>query len=121
MSQALFDMLAPAKSTARLLSAANTVNATVVKAIPGAVFSIEGFNAGTITYLKLYDKASSPDENDTPKRTIYLPANLRFQIDFGRGLNFVNGIAYRMTTAAADNSTAAVASAAILAMNIDYT
>ena len=121
MSQGLFDTLAPAKSTDRLLSAANTVNATIVKATPGVIFSIEGFNAATITYLKLYDKATTPDENDTPKRTIYLPASLRFQIDFGRGLNFVNGISYRMTTAGADNSTAAVAAAAVLAMNIDYT
>lgn len=121
MSQGLFDSLAPARSTARLLSAANTANPTIVKASPGAVYSIEGFNAGTITYLKLYDKATAPDENDTPKRTIYLPANLRFQIDCGRGLNFASGISYRMTTAAADNSTAAVASGAVLAMNIDYT
>lgn len=109
-----------ARGTHRLLSAANTVNATLVKGSPGKVFTISGFNAGTITYLKLYDKATAPAETDTPRRTIYLAANTSFHHDFAGGQMFHAGIGYRMTTAAADNSTAAVASAAILALNIDY-
>lgn len=110
----------PAKGTARLLSADNTVNATLVKSSPGIIRHIDGFNAGTISYLKLYDKASAPAETDTPRRTIYLTASAMFSFDFADGLEFGKGIGYRITTAAADNSTAAVASGAILAMNIDY-
>jgi hypothetical protein len=110
----------PSQATHRLLSAANTTNATVVKAKPGSIDSICGFNAGAITYLKIYDKATTPDETDTPRLTLYLAANLMFDFPFGRGINFANGIAYRMTTAAADNSTAAVASAAVLALNVNY-
>jgi len=109
-----------ARGTHRLLSAANTVNATLVKGSGGKVYTISGYNAGVITYLKLYDKVSAPAETDTPRRTIYLPANANFHFDFAAGQQFLFGIGYRMTTAAADNSTAAVASAAILALNIDY-
>jgi ribonuclease HII len=106
------------QNTHRLLSAANSVNATSVTTTPTTVTGIDGFNAGTITYLKLYDKATAPDENDTPRRTIYIAANTSFRYDFT--LLFTRGLAYRMTTAGADNSTAAVAAAAILALNIDH-
>lgn len=119
-SQAALNFLRRPTATARLLSAANTVNATIVKASAGVLFGLDGFNAGTITYLKLYDSAIEPTEAMTPRRTIYLPANLRFQLEWRSGLDFPNGISYRMTTAAADNSTAAVASAAVLALNLDY-
>lgn len=108
------------QSTHRLLSAANTVNATLIAAVPATITGIGGYNAGTVTYLKLYDIAEAPDENDTPRQTIYLPANATFRFEFAAGLIFGKGIGYRMTTAAADNSTAAVASGAVLALNIDY-
>lgn len=110
-----------AQQTARLLSAANTTNDTLVLGRPGRVYGVGGFNAGTITYLKLYDKATAPVVGtDTPRRTIYLPANTAFQIDFANPLHFAQGIGYGMATAGADNSTAAVASGAVLALNIDY-
>lgn len=108
------------QSTHRLLSAANTANPTVVLASNGMITGIGGYNAGTVTYLKLYDKATAPDETDAPRQTIYLAASAMFRLDFSEPLAFAKGIAYRMTTAAADDSTAAVASGAILALNIDY-
>ncbi len=110
-----------AEATARLLSAAADVNATVVKASSGVIYTIEGWNAAVITYLKLYDKATTPSDADTPRRTILLPANTRFALDFPRGLLFAAGIGFRLTTGRADNDTNAVAADAVLALNIDYT
>lgn len=50
-------------TTARLISAAGTTNATNVKATPGRVFHIFGYNAATsVTYLKLYNKATAPED-----------------------------------------------------------
>ncbi|MBI1359855.1 MAG: hypothetical protein GC155_06165 [Alphaproteobacteria bacterium] len=110
----------PAESVHRLLSAFNTTNATVAKNAPCVLDSIDLWNAGTVTYLKLYDKATAPAETDTPVLTIYLAASLTRNIQFPKGLKFAAGLAYRMTTAGADNSTAAVAAAAVLAMNMAY-
>jgi hypothetical protein len=104
----------------RLLSAANSANATSVKTVPGKLYKLEGWNAGVVTYLKLYDKASAPAETDTPKLTIYLPASLKFNIDFPQGLNFPTGIGYRLVTGNADNDNTSVAAAAVLAFNLVY-
>ena len=110
----------PAQQTHRLLSAANTANPTIVNDRSTLLQRITGFNAGAITYLKLYDKATAPAETDTPRKTLYIAANTSFDFAFGDGMTFGSGLGYRMTTTAADNSTAAVAAAAILALNIDY-
>lgn len=108
-----------AAKTARLLSAAASVNATVVKAAAGTLKRIQGHNArASAVYLKLYDKASVPSETDTPRKTIYLPASTSF--DRQQDDYFGQGIAYRMTTAGADNDTGALTAADILALNIDY-
>lgn len=109
----------PAQQTHRLLSSAATVNATSVTTSATTLRGVMGFNArASAVYLKLYNKGSAPDENDTPRKTIYLPASTAFELrpnDF-----FGAGLAYRMTTAGADNSTAAVAAGDILALNLDY-
>ncbi len=110
-----------AQSTARLLSAANTNNATSVSNGFTKVYGIGGFNAGTVSYLKLYDKGSAPVAADTPRRTIYLPANVAFQLDFVNPLTFSKGLGYRIVTGVADADDTAVAAAAVLALNIDYT
>jgi hypothetical protein len=105
----------------RLLSAANSANATNVKSVPGKLYKLEGWNAAVVTYLKLYDKASAPAETDTPKLTIYLPASLKFNLDFGAsGLLFPTGIGYRLVTGNADNDNTSVAAAAVLAFNLVY-
>jgi len=106
--------------THRLLSAANTPNATLVSADARTLHGIQVYNAGTATYLKIYDKATAPDENDTPIMTIYLAATTSYNLAWDRGIKLANGLGYRMTTAAADNSTAAVAAAATLGLNILY-
>lgn len=108
-------------STGRLLSSAASVNATIVKASAGRMYGMQGYVARTsAVYLKLYNKATAPDETDTPVKTLYLPPSSAFAIDFPSGYSFTAGISYRMTTAGADNSTAAVASGDVLAFNLDY-
>lgn len=109
-------------NNARLLSAAGSDNATLVKARKGKVLKISGYNArGSAVYLKLYDKATAPTVGtDTPFATIYLAASSAFNHEWENGLDFTLGLGYGTTTAGADNSTAAVTAADILAMNIAY-
>jgi hypothetical protein len=114
-------------STARLLSAAASTNATVVKASAGNVFKIVGVNANAAArYLKLYNKATSPTVGtDTPVWTFYLPPSTvnggQFELNFGSmPLYFATGIGYALTTAAADADTGALTLADVVAMNIGY-
>ncbi len=107
-----------------LLSAAST-NATVVKASPGTVFNIDvGSIDETPVYLKFYNKATTPSESDTPVARFTIPGSTG-GIGAGRvvslpnGLAFSTGIAIRLTTGAADNSTGAVSAGEITA-NIGY-
>jgi hypothetical protein len=106
-------------NTARLLSAAASVNATLVSNQPVTLKRISGYNASAaVVYLKLYDKASAPAETDTPRKTLALPAETAFCLD--QDDLFGTGLGYRLTTASADNSTAAVAAGDIVGLNIDY-
>lgn len=106
--------------TARLLSAAATTNGTSVKAANGTLKRITGYNArASAVYLKLYDTSSAPTVGtDTPRKTYYLPASSAFVFDLDD--YFGQGIGYGMTTAAADNSTAALTAGDILCLNVDY-
>lgn len=109
-----------AQKTSRLLSSAATTNATSVKTTRGALRRIIGYNAAaTARYLKIYDTAVAPTVGtDTPRKTYYLPATSGFAFDLDD--YFGQGIGYGLTTAAADNSTAAVAAGDILCLNVDY-
>lgn len=109
-------------SVARLLSSAATTNSTLVKASAGRLFAVQGYNAsGTVAYLKIYNKATAPTiGTDVPVKTIALPATTIFALDWPLGLYFPLGIGFGLTTAVADNSTAAVAAADILGLNFDY-
>lgn len=116
-----------ATTVARLLSAAASTNATSVKASAGDVFKIIGTNTNAAArYLKLYNKASAPTVGtDTPVMTLYLPPSSVgggvFQFDFGsKQLYFATGIAYALTTAAADADTGALTAGDVVAMNIAY-
>lgn len=108
-------------SVARLLSAAASVNSTLVKSSRGRVFRIAGFNANAAArYLKLYNKATAPTVGtDTPVWTEYLAPTSKFSIDLG-GLYFATGIGFGLTTAGADADTGALTAADILAMNLTY-
>ena len=46
----------------RLLSAAGSTNATIVKASPARLFELIGFNArASAVYFKIYNKITTPD------------------------------------------------------------
>jgi hypothetical protein len=109
-----------ATNTARLLSSAATTNATSAKASAGTLRRITGWNArASAVYLKLYDKVSAPTVGtDTPRKTIYLPAQSGFVFDIDD--YFGQGIAFALTTGSADADTGAVASGDVLGLNLDY-
>lgn len=102
----------------RLISAAGSVNATLVKASAGTVVRVIGYNAkASAVYLKLYNKATAPTVGtDTPAMTIYLPASGAFSIPVD--CFFWTGIGFGLTTDNADNGTTALSSGDILGLNI---
>lgn len=124
---ASYDRLTKANAVARLLSSAASTNATSVKASAGNVFTIYGVNTNAAArYLKLYNKASAPTVGtDTPVLTLYLPPTAVgggvFSFKLGEfGQYFGTGIAYALTTAAADSDTGALTSGDVIAMNVTY-
>jgi hypothetical protein len=83
----------------------------VVKDSPGRLYGYHLSNNGAAkAFVKLYDKATAPDENDTPKLTLELPAGGTVPLSVGPGIAFTAGISVRGTTGAADNDTGAPSS-----------
>lgn len=118
-----WDRLVAPNLTSRLVSAAATVNSTLVKSTPGKLHKLQGYNAAAaLRYLKIYNKASAPTVGtDTPFVTIVLPASAAFSIDYPNGgLHHTLGIGYGMTTAAADADTGALTLADITGFNVIY-
>lgn len=109
-----------ATSTARLLSAAASTNATSVKASAGTVRMVSGRNArATSVFLKFYNKASAPTVGtDTPRKTIEIPGGSTFVLDCHD--YYATGIAFALTTAAADADTGALTAGDIVCLNVDY-
>ena len=103
-----------------LISAAST-NATSVKASAGVVYSIAVFNANAAArWFKMYNKASAPTVGtDTPVFRALIPAGGGFVLQLPVGKKFGTGIAFALTTGAADSDTGAVA-ANELTVNLDY-
>jgi hypothetical protein len=108
-------------AASRLPSSLNSTNPTAAKASAGNLFNVNGYNSSaTVTYLKFYDKATAPTVGtDVPVLTLAIPASAVFSYDLD-GFRFATGIAYGLTTAAADNGTTAVAAGAILGLNVVY-
>jgi hypothetical protein len=109
----------PTDRTSRLVSAAASVNAALVQVGNVTVRRVNGFNAAVAPrYLKLYDKATLPDQNDVPRKTYYLPASSAFAHDSND--YYMNGFGYRITVNGIDNDNTALTAADILGLNIDY-
>jgi hypothetical protein len=108
----------------KLNSAAST-NATSVKASAGNIYGIQVYNTNaSARYLKLYNKSSAPTVgSDTPVKVITIPGSTTgagSNITLPNiGVSFGNGIAFAITTGAADSDTGAVAANEII-VNIDY-
>lgn len=105
-------------TAARLPSSAATNNATLISANPGAVYSVNGYNASAgVIYLKFYDKATAPTVGtDVPVLTYALPATAAFSFPVPFG--FVTGIGYGLVTGAADADNTAVGAGDVLGLSI---
>jgi hypothetical protein len=117
-----WDRFADPSLVARLVSAAASVNSTLVKSTPGRVHFVGGYNAAAaLRYLKLYNKATAPTVGtDTPfYGPIVLPATAAFAIPIPR-LFFTLGIGYGITVNGADADATALTAADITGLNIAY-
>lgn len=106
----------------RIASAAASTNATSAKTKPGVVFNIVANNTNAaLRYLKLYNKASAPTVGtDTPMLTIPLRPQENTIVSFSSPIIFTVGIAYALTTGAADNDTGALTSGDVVGLNVVY-
>jgi hypothetical protein len=66
----------------------------VVKASPGVLFGLAGFNSkATAQFVQLHDTTSVPSDTAVPKVIITVPGLSNFSLDFGLyGRNFATGI-----------------------------
>lgn len=105
------NVIAQQLTTNRYNSAAST-NATSVKASPARLMTVAASNVNAAArYLKLYDLAVPPTVGtSTPALTIPLPATSAVALNLGAlGVDFANGLAFAITTGAADTDAVAVA------------
>jgi len=92
----------------------------IAKANAGQIFTALLSNtAGSIVYVKLYDKATAPTSSDTPTHTIPLQANQTLPWSSVDGINFTTGISMRASTGVADNDNTAPAANQVI-VNIEY-
>ena len=61
-------------------------------------------------YLRLYNATSNPATTDTPVARFIIPGAGGREVPLPVGLSFSTGIAFRLTTGAADNDDSAAAS-----------
>ncbi len=82
----------------------------IVKASPGMLFGWSIHNnaaGGTPIFVKLYNQATVPDENDTPIITLGVEGSIiPNELELSRGIIFSTGISVRCTTGTADTDTA---------------
>jgi hypothetical protein len=118
----LIAAVAVPSATLRLPSAAGSTNATAGAIGACRLFNIQGMNAATTTrYLKLYDLARAPVVGtDAPAKTLALPPSSSFAFDWANPYQFKRGLSFALTTGAADSDTAALTSADVVGLNIDY-
>jgi hypothetical protein len=110
-------------TVARIVSAANTTNATSAKGSAGRLYKIDGYNAAAaVRYIKIYNKATAPTVGtDTPLVTLAVAPSSRFEIMWGpTGIFLATGIAFALTTGSADADTGALTAADIVGLNLYY-
>lgn len=84
------------------------VTGQVVKNGAGQLYGYYLFNNGSaVRFVKVYDKATTPTQSDTPVWTLALPAGAGANVAFPNGVAFASGISLRATTGVADADTGA--------------
>lgn len=118
---ATWDRRRKPNGASRIPSAAASVNATSAKASAGDLHLVNGHNAkASVVYIKFYNKASAPTVGtDTPVLTLACPASSPFSFNLG-GFYFATGIAYGLTTDAADAGTTALLAGDVLGLTVTY-
>lgn len=108
-------------TTLYTLTAANSTNATNVKASAGQVYSISGYTiSATAAWLSLYNNAGTPTCGTSIIQQYLIPGSASgagFNIDFSAPKGFATGIAFCITTGIAGTGSVAASSYVI---NIDY-
>lgn len=106
----------------RRIATADT-NAAVIKSgsteLKGWALYGATATAGDNFFVKLYDKATVPDETDAPILTLVLHNRVNHTEEIPGRLVLENGLAIRITGALADNDTTALAAGDMVA-NIFY-
>jgi hypothetical protein len=69
-----------APSNARSTAYANSL---LVKATPGTLYGMAGYNSGPDQFIQLYDAVSLPANGVAPVVTFRVPAQNNFSIEFG--------------------------------------
>lgn len=109
-------------SAAAFLSDGST-KAGVIKNAAGQIYGLSVGNANAAAcYVRLYNMTTNPATTDTPVYRFLIPggsAGAGREKTWPLGMAFSTGIAYRITTGAADNNDTAAASAEVTA-NFDY-
>jgi len=111
-------------SNAFTLTAANTTNATLVKAAPGIITAIQCINVNAaVRYLRLYDMNRVPVAGaGTPERKYAIPGNAAgagFVLAPAIPMQFISGIAFTLTTGVADNDATALTANDVI-LTIEY-
>lgn len=98
------------------------VAGVAIKAAPGQVYGWYIYNnAASVRYVKLYDKAATPTNSNTPKLTIPIPPNAGANVGpNANGLKFTAGIGIRASTTLADDDSNAAPTANDVIVNLFY-
>lgn len=104
-----------------------STNATILKTGGGNLRSVSVFSLdATPVFLKFYDKATTPDENDVPVYSVEAPAaatpangSRTSETLEGAGIPFSAGLSYRCVTSLADNGTGALSANEVI-VNLTY-
>ena len=105
---------------------ANNTTATVIKAGPGQVIAVEGYNNGTTqAYIKIYNATSATAGSGTPQARYFIPggANANQALPLVSEPSspdiYTTGITVIVTTGYADNDTGAPAASQFI-VNIHW-
>lgn len=106
------------------LTAANTTNATLIKAGAGVITSIHCINvSASIRYLRLYDSNQVPTAGaGTPRRKYCIPGNSSgagFVLQPTVPMRFLTGLGFTITANPADSDATAVAANDVI-LTVEY-